>query len=85
LETKEHRKVTDEAQSLVKRNHDLLSTQADLILTISQNVATCSSRQQTEELQSIMLKVLATNMKIYEMVLDIQKLQFQVPAQVDRQ
>lgn len=85
LETKEHRKVTDEAQSLVKRNHDLLNTQADLILTISRNVTTCSTHQQTEELRLIMLKVLATNMKIYQMVLDIQKLQFQVPAQVDRQ
>jgi hypothetical protein len=32
-----------------------------------------------------MLKVLNTNIKIYEMVLDMQKLQFQLPAQVDRQ
>jgi hypothetical protein len=85
LGTLEHRKATDEAQSLVKRNHVLLSTQADLILTISRNVATCSTRRQTEELQSIMLKVLETNMKIYEMVLDMQKFQFQLPPQVVRQ
>ena len=32
-----------------------------------------------------MLKVLATNMKIYQMVVDMQKLQFQLPAQIDRQ
>jgi hypothetical protein len=39
----------------------------------------------TEELQSIMLKVLNTNMKIYQMALDMQKLQFQLSPQVDRQ
>jgi hypothetical protein len=70
----EHRKVTDESQSLVKQNHDLLTTQAELILSISRGVVTCSTRDQTEELQSIMLKVL-----------DMQKLQFQLPPQVDRQ
>jgi hypothetical protein len=78
LETKEHRKITDEAKSL-------LSDQAGLMVTISRNVATCSTRQQTEELKSIMRKVFDMNMKIYEMVLDMQKLQFQLPAQVDRQ
>jgi hypothetical protein len=81
----EHRRLTDESQSLVKRNHDLLTTQAELILSISRGVVSCSTRDQAEELQSIMLKVLNTNIKIYEMVLDMQKLQFQLPAQVDRQ
>lgn len=85
LETQDHRKVMDETQSLVKRNHDLLSAQADLILTISQTVTTCSTHQQTEDLQSIMLRVLSTNVKIYEMILDMQKLQSQLPPQVDRQ
>ena len=81
----EHRKVTDETQSLLKRNHDLLTTQADLIPPISRNDAACSTHDQTEELHSIMLKVLNTNMKIYQMVFEMQKLQFQLPAQVDRQ
>lgn len=85
FEIKEHRKATDKTQFIVKRNHDLLSTQADLILTISRNIATCSTYQQAEELQSIILNVLATNMKIYDMFLAIQKLQFQLPPQVDRQ
>jgi hypothetical protein len=82
---KEHRKATDDAKSLARQNHNLLSTQADLILMISQNIASCSTRQQAEDLQLVMLKVLDTNMKIYKMVLDMQTLQFQLPLQVDRQ
>ena len=82
---KEHRKVTNEAQSLAKQNHNLLSTQADLIFMISQNIASCSTYQQAENLQLVILKVLDTNMKIYKIVSDIQTLQFQLPPQVDHQ
>ncbi|RDL34593.1 uncharacterized protein BP5553_07721 [Venustampulla echinocandica] len=85
LESKEHRKVTDEAQALVKQNHALLSIQTNLTLMISRNIENLSTRQQTEELQSIVLKILDTNVKMYEMVLDMQKLQSQLPVQVDRQ
>jgi hypothetical protein len=85
LETQDHHRATDKTQFLVMQNHDLLSAQADLIQTISRTVTSCSTRQQTEDLQSIMLKVLATSMKVYDMVLDMQKLLSQLPPQVDRQ
>jgi hypothetical protein len=83
---KQHYQESTEVRSVVERNNELLSTQADLLLTLSRTVATCATHQESQNLQSTMLKVLATNMKIYEIVLDMQKaLHTQLPPQVDRQ
>ncbi|USP81718.1 hypothetical protein yc1106_08992 [Curvularia clavata] len=83
---KQRHQEGNETRSLVKRNNELLNTQADLILTISRTIATCATQQETQDLQSIMLKVLSTNIKIYEIVLDMQKaVPTQIPPQIDRQ
>lgn len=82
----QHHQEGHEARSLVKVNNELLNTQTDLILTISRTVATCATQNETQGLQSIMIKVLDTNTKIYQMVLDMQKaFQTQLPPQIDRQ
>ncbi|KAJ4301366.1 hypothetical protein N0V90_003458 [Kalmusia sp. IMI 367209] len=81
-----HHQEGHEARTLVKKNNEILNTQADLILTISRTVAHCSTQQQSKNLSEIMLKVLETNMKIYQLVLDTQKVQqAHMPQQIDRQ
>ncbi|KAF1957422.1 hypothetical protein CC80DRAFT_592691 [Byssothecium circinans] len=76
----------NETQAFVKKNHDLLNTQGGLIVAISQTVTAIAAQQQTCDLQSIMRTVLETNMKIYGMVLEMQKhLQIRLPPQVERQ
>jgi hypothetical protein len=80
------RDAENKTQALVKKNHDLLNTQADLIVTISRTVTAISTQQETHDLQSIVNKVLETNMRIFAMVVEMQKLlQNELPPQVDRQ
>lgn len=75
----------DETKALARKNNQLLTTQADLIVTISSAVTNLSSRQQTAELQALVQKVLESNMRIFNTVLQIQQLQASLPPQVDRQ
>lgn len=84
-EAKQHRQITTEAHALAEKNHDLLNTQANLLFTVSRNIAMSITHQQASDLQSIMLEVLTTNMKIYELVLDMQKLHSSIPPQINRQ
>lgn len=82
----QHKQEICETRSLVKRNNEILNTQADLILIISRTVASCATQQQPDALQSMMLKVLTTNMRIYQLVLAMRKVQqTQLSPQVDRQ
>ncbi|ORX95829.1 hypothetical protein BCR34DRAFT_607832 [Clohesyomyces aquaticus] len=83
----QHNQRGAQTQSLIKQNNDILKSQADLILTISQTVTGCTTRQQADDLRAIMLKVLATNMQIYRSVLDIHKINStaQIPPQIERQ
>jgi hypothetical protein len=84
--TKQHHQEASETRATVKNNNDLLNSQADLTLTICRTVAACATQQTSRELQSIMTKVLETNMKVYQIVLDMQKaIQTQLPLQIDRQ
>jgi hypothetical protein len=49
-------------------------------------IANPATHQTNQDLQIIMLKVVETNMKVYQIVLDMQStMQRQLPAQVDRQ
>lgn len=81
-----HYQEESEARCLVKRNNDILNTQAELLLTISRTVATCATQQNTQNLQQIVLDVLSTNMKIYEIVLDMQMtMHGRLPPQIHRQ
>ncbi|KAF2028074.1 hypothetical protein EK21DRAFT_102145 [Setomelanomma holmii] len=74
------------ADSLVKTNNEMLNAQTDLWLTFSQAITSCSTQQQSQELHVIMQKVLQTNMKIFQLVIDMQKAQqAQIPLQIDRQ
>lgn len=75
-----------ETQALVKKNHDLLTTQADLIVSISQMVTAITTHEQGCDLQSFMKNVLDSNMKIYTRTLEMQNLmQSQLPPQIERQ
>lgn len=75
----------DETRALAKSNNQLLTTQADLLVTISSTVANLSSQQQDSELQHLVQKVLESNMRIFNTVIQIQQLQASLPPQVDRQ
>jgi hypothetical protein len=49
-------------------------------------IAKAATQQTNQDLQIIMLKVVETNMKVYQIVLNMQStMQRQLPAQVDRQ
>jgi hypothetical protein len=75
-----------EIRSIARENNDLLRTQAGLALTISRLVANITPQKMTQGLQNIMLKLSGTNMKIFQIVLDIQSaIQHQLPAQINRQ
>jgi hypothetical protein len=75
-----------EIRSIVRENNDLLRNEAGLVLTISRLVANFTPQKMTQGLQNIMLKLSGTNMKIYQIVLDIQSaIQHQLPAQINRQ
>lgn len=54
-------------------------------MSISSTVAKLSSREQTTELQALVQKVLESNMKVFNTVLQIQQLQANLPPQVERQ
>jgi hypothetical protein len=82
----QHHQESTEIRSIARENNDLLHTQADLILAITRMVANPAPQQMTQDLQAIMLKVVETNMKVYQIVLDMQSaIQNQLPAQIDRQ
>jgi hypothetical protein len=49
-------------------------------------VANLTTQQKTQDLQAVMLKVVETNMKVYQIVLDMQStIQHQLPPQIDSQ
>jgi uncharacterized protein YhaN len=56
------------------------------MVTISRAITSTATQEQTHDLQVIMQKVLETNMKIFQLILEMQKFQQkQIPLQVDRQ
>ncbi|KAJ4389646.1 hypothetical protein N0V93_007118 [Gnomoniopsis smithogilvyi] len=71
--------------TLVKKNNEMLTTQAELIATISSTVVNLSSRQQTTGLQDLVQKVLESNMRIFSTVIQTQQLQASLPPQIERQ
>lgn len=77
--------VNDETKGLVKQNNQLLTTQAELIVTISSTVANLSSRRPTTGLENLVQRVLESNMKIFNTVMEMQQLQANIPPQVERQ
>jgi hypothetical protein len=82
----QHHQESTEIRSIARENNDLLHTQADLILAITRMIANPAPQQMTRDLQAIMLKVVETNMKVYQIVLDMQSaIQNQLPAQMNRQ
>jgi hypothetical protein len=84
--TKQHHQECSDTLSIARENNDLLHSQAGLILAISRIVANPATQQTTKDLQSVMLNIVETNMKVYQMVLDMQSIfKHQLPAQIDRQ
>lgn len=77
---------TTEATALAQKNYELITAQADMTVAISATVAGISTqKQQTQQLQRLLVQVLESNMKIYSAVLQMQELQAAIPPQVDRQ
>jgi hypothetical protein len=83
--TKQHHEECSNTLSIAKENNDLLHTQAGLILAISRMVANSTTQQTSQDLQAVMLNVIETNMKVYQMVLDMQSSMHQLPSQINRQ
>jgi hypothetical protein len=83
---KQHHEDCSDTLSIARENNDLLHTQAGLILAISRMVANPTNQQTSQDLQAVMLNVVETNMKTYQMVLDMQSIiQHQLPVQINRQ
>ncbi|KAJ4414464.1 hypothetical protein N0V82_007913 [Gnomoniopsis sp. IMI 355080] len=75
----------DETKALAEKNNQLLATQADLLVKVSSTVANLPTQHQNTELQSLVQKVLESNMRIFNTVIQIQQLHASLPPQVDRQ
>lgn len=79
-------KVNDGTNALVTQNNQLLTAQAELIVTISSTVANLSStQQQTTGLENLVQRVLESNRKIFDTVMEMQQLQANIPPQIERQ
>src|SRR5947207_8154588 len=79
MEEQEHRQATEDMRNLVKRHADTSQRNNELLLSIMQTLG------QNNESQTIMFKVLDTNLKIYQMVVKMQMLSKDLPPQIERQ
>ncbi|KAK2597587.1 hypothetical protein N8I77_012365 [Diaporthe amygdali] len=83
-------KAQNQTNALAKQNHQLLVSHSELIVSISSAVDKITHRQEaqtteTSELESLVTKVMESNMRIFATVLQMQQGLSQIPAQVDRQ
>lgn len=76
---------TTETAALTNKNHQLLTTQTDIVSAISAAVACLPTQQeQTTGFQRLLIQVLESNMEIYSAVLQLHELQASISPQVDR-
>lgn len=73
------------SHDLAQRNHQLLTVQSDLVVMLSNTLAGMPTGTQTNELQSVLQRVLESNQIIFSMVMQIQQLHSAISPQVDRQ
>ncbi|KAF8856733.1 hypothetical protein BDZ45DRAFT_745206 [Acephala macrosclerotiorum] len=85
IAARDHRSVSDDTNSIVRTNTALMNAQTEHVVSIATQMAKFSTRDQSADLQTIIHNVLDTNMKIYTIVLGMQKLQQYIPPQIDRQ
>lgn len=71
-----------ESNALVELNHQLLTTQADIIASISSTLAGLSTGDQINEAKSLLLKALESNSMTLNAIMQNQQLQSNIPPQV---
>ncbi|CZR68719.1 uncharacterized protein PAC_18618 [Phialocephala subalpina] len=85
IEARDDRALADDTNCIVRKNLDLLNTQEDFIRSIPAQISRCSTKDQSIDLRNIMFKLLDTNMKMHSILLDIHKLQQNIPPQIQLQ
>lgn len=68
--------------SSIETNRQLLNSHTDLILTLTKIASNAATQEHSQDLKDLMLKVLKTNLQIYDMVVDMQA---NLPQQIERQ
>ena len=66
----------------IRTTHQTLTSHTDLLVSIAQVASRASTQENNRELQEIMLRMLKTNLEIYDLML---KLQTDLPRQVERE
>ena len=66
----------------IQANQQMLNTHTDLILTLTKIATNAATHEHTQDLKELMLKILKTNLQIYDMVINIQST---LPQQVERE
>jgi len=66
----------------IETNKQILNSHTDLILTLTKVASGAATQEHTRELQDLMLKVLKSNLQMYDMILNMHA---SLPQQVERQ
>ena len=70
------------AERGIEPNRLVLDSHTDLILTLTKIASSAATQEQNQDLRELMLKILKTNLQIYDIVLDMQT---KLPLQIERQ
>lgn len=73
------------SNALARLNHQLLANQAGLLMSVSNTLANMSTGTQMNELQSLIQKVLESNLMISKAIMQTQQSQSSIPPQVEFQ
>jgi hypothetical protein len=85
LHAQEVTNILQDNTIIMRNNTKLLQTQADLILSLSSALNQGSIGAEDVLHQEIMMNVVKTNMKVYSMIMEMQKMMVMLPPQIDRQ
>lgn len=66
----------------IEANKQILNSHTDLIITMMQVATNAATQEQNHDLKELMLKVLKSNLQIYDMILNMQT---NLPQQMERQ
>ncbi|ROV92418.1 hypothetical protein VPNG_09580 [Cytospora leucostoma] len=74
-----------ESRLLAQMNQQKLTTQADLLTSLSNFMISIPTATQVDDIQALVKRILETNLREYDTVMQIQQLLSSIPSQVERQ
>ena len=71
-----------QANRSIEANNQLLKTNNDLILALAGVATNCATQEQNNDMKDLMLKILNSNIQMYDIILNMQ---MNLPQQIERQ